>query len=143
MKKIRRQQAGFTLMELLVAMIVMGVLMAIAIPNYTEYVRRTHRANARAAVQQAAQWMERVATAQGRYPTALEASMTAVEGGRYTIVLDNTSTTSSFKLIARRVATAGNSQDVCGDLTLTHTGVKDIENKPSGSSMTGAKCWGR
>lgn len=143
MKKIRRQQAGFTLMELLVAMIVMGVLMAIAIPNYSEYVRRTHRANARAAVQQAAQWMERVATAQGRYPTVLDASMTRVEGDRYDVVLDNASTTTSFKLVARRVAGAGNAQDACGDLTLTHTGEKGIDNRPSGSSMTAAKCWGR
>lgn len=141
MKKIRRQQAGFTLMELLVALVVMGILMAIAIPNYNEYVRRTHRANARAALQQAAQWMERVATAQGSYPLMLDSSMTSVEGGRYTIDFDGVPTNSSFRLIAERVSTAGNAHDVCGDLTLTHTGVKGIKNQPG--SMTAANCWGR
>ena len=38
-----RRQRGFTLMELIVVMVVLGILVAIAIPNYSEYIRRGHR----------------------------------------------------------------------------------------------------
>lgn len=36
-----RRQAGFTLIELVIAMLIMGLLAAIALPNYNEYVRRS------------------------------------------------------------------------------------------------------
>ena len=39
---------GFTLMELVVAMVIIGILAAIAIPQYTEYVNRSRRAEAQA-----------------------------------------------------------------------------------------------
>ena len=39
-----RREQGFTLMELIIAMVIMGVLTAIAIPNYTAYIQRSNRA---------------------------------------------------------------------------------------------------
>jgi type IV pilus assembly protein PilE len=37
----RRQGRGFTLIELMVAMVVLGILMAIALPSYNSYVKRS------------------------------------------------------------------------------------------------------
>ncbi|MES2887468.1 MAG: type IV pilin protein, partial [Pseudomonadota bacterium] len=68
MSCFRRLNHGFTLIELMIAVAVVALLAAVALPSYYEFVMRSHRANARAALLQAAQWMERTATAQGTYP---------------------------------------------------------------------------
>lgn len=39
--KTPSNQAGFTLIELMIAIVVVGILAAIAVPNYTDYVRRS------------------------------------------------------------------------------------------------------
>ena len=62
---------GFTLIELMIVVAVVGILTAVAYPSYAEYVRRGHRADAKAGLLQAQQWMERAATATGEYPTTL------------------------------------------------------------------------
>ena len=65
-------------------------LAAIALPSYTQYVQRSHRAHARAALLQTAKWLERAATAQGSYPAAaaIPAGVMAVEGGRYNVAVN-------------------------------------------------------
>ena len=52
-------QRGFTLMELIITMCIIGILTAIAIPNYTAYIQRSNRSEARSALLEAAAWMER------------------------------------------------------------------------------------
>jgi len=72
----RRLAQGFTLIELMIVVAVVGILSAIAYPSYTEYVRRGHRADARAGLLQVQQWLERAATATGTYPTSLPSALT-------------------------------------------------------------------
>lgn len=136
-KKHLLGQKGFTLVELMIVVVVIAILTSIAIPSYSEYIRRTHRAHARAALLQTAQWMERVATAQGRYPSALAAGAGEVEGGRYDDVVLSAVDDATFTLEA--VPTGPQTVDKCGTFTLTNTGAKGVV----GASLSAEECWQR
>jgi type IV pilus assembly protein PilE len=55
----RRRNRGFTLVELIVAMVIVATLAAIAIPSYSLYVLKSHRTEAKSALMDAASLEER------------------------------------------------------------------------------------
>jgi type IV pilus assembly protein PilE len=58
---------GFTLIEVMIVVAVIGILAAIAYPGYTEHVRKTQRAEAAAALLDTAQLVERAFSQNGSY----------------------------------------------------------------------------
>jgi len=125
---------GFTLIELMITVAVVGILAAIAYPNYTEYVRRGHRADARAGLLQAQQWLERAATATGTYPATLASALTwsGDANKRYTIGY----TTSSGGYTLNATLKSGYTDPKCGELTLSNTG-----ERSSNGTDTVSNCW--
>ena len=135
----RQAQRGFTLIELMIVVAIVGILSAIAYPSYQEYVRRGHRAEARAGLLQAAQWMERAATATGTYPKTAQfpASLKTVPNDRYDISVNSNGST--FTLTA--APKGAQASDKCGNYTLTNTGLRGANGATSGAIVT--ECWGK
>jgi type IV pilus assembly protein PilE len=67
-----RTQKGFTLIELMIVVSIIGILAAIAYPSYISQIRKGNRVEGKAALMRASQSMERFFTARGRYPSVAE-----------------------------------------------------------------------
>lgn len=131
---------GFTLIESMIALAVAAILAAVALPGYKQYVARARRAEAKAALLQVVQWMERANTANGEYPTGqpTQTMLRALKPAHYTLSLPS-STASGFTVQATRANAMLN--DACGDLTLTHTGLRSATGHRVGN--VASECWGR
>lgn len=132
--------AGLTLIELMMVLAIIGILSAVALPSYSEYVRRGHRTEARTGLFQAAQWLERAATANGVYPLELPAALTWQElpDKRYTIGFADGNSPARYTLVATRKQGA-QQRDRCGNYTLTQDGRQGNLQLAQGSST--AECW--
>jgi len=132
---------GFTLIELMVVIAIIGVLAAIAYPSYQEHVRSAKRADAQTALMELAQFMERYYTSNGRYVDAagdgpdLPFTEAPRDGASksYDLSLAG-ATASSYTLQA--VPKASMTNDECGTLTLANTGAKGQD-----AEATASKCW--
>ena len=144
-------QQGFTLIEVMIVVAVVGILSAIAYPSYAEYIRRGHRADARAGLLQAQQWLERASTATGVYPVSGSAPYYALPPAltwdgdttkRYTIGFQGAPTNATFTLVATRKVGSPQATDRCGDFTLTHTGTRNTVNYAAGTDPL-RDCWNK
>lgn len=65
--KKKHPVSGFTLIELMVVVVIVAILVAIAIPGYQEYIRRTFASQAQQEVQQLANLLEKNKTRNFNY----------------------------------------------------------------------------
>jgi type IV pilus assembly protein PilE len=139
---VLQKSRGFTLIELMIAVAILGILSAIALPAYKQYVERGYRANAKTVLLEGAQFMERYRAVNFKYvdatnnPPTLAAGLqvSPKEGGaRHAIALSSVDAT-SFTLTA---TPTGWTDALCGSLSITNLGVK---GQSAGDAAT---CWNK
>lgn len=126
--------SGFTLIELMIVVAIVGMLLAVALPSYRAYIQRGDRAAARAALLEAQQFMERYYSTNNSFTgAALPSRLVSIpaESPKYTISVGNLAA-NTFTLTATPIKT----DSKCGNLTLKHTG-----EKGNGGTGTVADCW--
>ena len=142
---MKHPHKGFTLIELMIVVAIVAILATIAYPSYAEYIRRGHRAEARAALLQGAQWMERAATATGTYPLPADFpnALTTIPSNRYAITVASppASAASGTAFTLTAAPQTGQTGDKCGSYTLTHNGLRGANGVTTGAIVT--ECWGK
>lgn len=134
------RQRGFTLIELMISVAVIGILTAIALPQYRDYIERSRRADGRAALLKAAQWLERAASIRGEYPDLTsEAAMKGVGLYESDAKKFNVSMTARTMTTYTLQATPTIADSKCGNLTLNQASVRGR----TGSTLTVDECWNR
>ncbi|MDO9434344.1 type IV pilin protein [Hydrogenophaga sp.] len=141
------RQRGFTLIELMIVVAIVGILSALAYPSYTSYMQKTRRGAAASCLMELSQWVERNYTTCLAYDktgancatTLTSAALPALacradSAGSYTFGFAANPTASAYQLNA--VPGGGQAGDTkCATLTLNNAGAKGA------SGTTPAGCW--
>jgi type IV pilus assembly protein PilE len=127
---MRYKQSGMTLIELMIVVAIVGILAAIAYPSYREYVIRGNRTEAKTAMMQASQALEKCFTRFGAYNNAGCAAANEIgaedgkltETGKYRLSFADIDDT-TFTL--RATPQGGQTRDTCGNLQLDQAGRRE------------------
>lgn len=147
-----KQQRGFTLMEVMVTVVIVGILAAIAFPSYQDSLRKSRRTDAKNALTQAVANMERYYNQNNTYAAATMCTSTppicttlgtcsggfcTTTEGNYTIALSNiaanTFTITATPLLAGQV--------VDGPLRVNQLNLKEHDADNNGTWATTENFW--
>lgn len=138
----QRAMKGITLIELMVVVVIVAMLAAIAYPSYRQYAMRSNRTEAKVALMQISQALEKCFTRYMAYDADdCEVGDHFANGGSYDTPDGNyrvTASTLDAQTYTLRAAPLGGQQDddQCGTLSLDETGTR--AETGTGSVQT---CW--
>ena len=133
-----KQSAGFSLIELLIVIAILGILTAIVVPSHNGSTSKARRTDAKIALMESASALEKCYVINNKYNHAscnsypASGSIVYSAEGHYKVVATNLTAT-SFTLTATPVTNGAQTNDTrCASFTINSTGAK---------SATNADCW--
>ena len=132
---MRRSNRGFTLIEIMIVIAIIGIVITIGYPSLTEYVKKGRRAEVAGMLSEQAQILERFYSKSNVYT-----GVTGLSTGNDYYTITPTVTDQTFLLTATRKA-GSMATDKCGDFTINNTGVRSMVGAKTG--LTTKDCWGR
>jgi type IV pilus assembly protein PilE len=134
---MRKKMRGMTLIELVIVVAIIALLATIAVPSYRQFVLRSHRVEAKAALLNLAAAQEKFYLQNNTYTDALTDAppdglgLTATtEKGYYTVAIDDADADS---FTATATATGGQAADSdCATFTIDQAGAR---------TATSDSCW--
>lgn len=133
---MRRSNRGFTLIEIMIVIAIIGIVITIGYPSLTEYVKKGRRAEVAGLLFEQAQILERFYSKSNVYT-----GVAGLSAGNDFYTITQTLTDQTFLLTAVRKAGKAMETDKCGDFTITNTGVRSMVNATAG--LVAKDCWGR
>jgi len=123
----KAQNSGFTLLELMIAVVIIGILTVVAVPSYQEHVRTTQRAAAQADLMELASNMERYFSENNTYIGA-----PIVDNNPHYALTSPVLNATAYTLTATPVVGGSQQNDICGTMTF---------NQASAQTAARADCW--
>ena len=147
---MKMKQRGMTLIELVVVIMIVGILAAVAIPSYRQYVLRSQRADAKDALLALATQQEKHYLQCNAYATIIDNATDCAAGellgtdtsknGWYELELDSDDTATEFVATATAVNGENQWQDTdCRTFTVDQAGVRTAAD--DGGTDNTAECW--
>jgi len=138
---------GFTLIELMVTVAIIGILTAVALPAYQKYAMRGRRSDAINALTSAAAAQEKYYFQNNAYGTTANLNLANSPEGYYTVTVDQTTNidlSNGYTLLAVPVAGGVQAKDTdCLNFRLDGQGQKDIGASGASYTADNKGCWHR
>lgn len=148
--RLARRSAGFTLIELMIAVVIIGILATIAYPSYVKSITKSQRKAGEACLSNYATFMERFYTTNLRYDQdtdsndvelpALDCASDGSTGKSYGYELDSTklgASTYGLKAVPKNAQASRDAE--CGTLTLDQAGTRGAAGSTEAEAVE--KCW--
>ena len=139
---MKNKTRGFTLIELMIVVAILGIIAAIGYPSYLEQVKKSRRSEGMGQLLELADRMERYYSDKGTYggatlgTTSANVFFATTEGGHYTLSIDAQDNV-AFTISATPTSKGKQNTDKCNTFTLTSLGFKTV----SGGSLFTDDCW--
>ena len=133
---------GFTLLELVFAVAIVGLLLAVAYPSFMQQIAKSRRTEAKSVLLACAQLLERHNSQSGNYAAGSDAGVAAAclgttRNGYYSLPDGNVPAAAAGTYMIQATPIGAQAGDACGTFAYAQDGTKSV----SGASLPSASCW--